>query len=305
MKKLIILNHNGGRLANQLWNFVSIYAYCLEKKYECKNYCFFEYGLYYHKELSAPNLGVIFLVHFYKLLKKMLTARVARKIVRNLYRVYVKYVTLIHKDLIVDSDNISDRVDDFFPLPPSKESRGVLKMWEGDITVKSIFFTGWRFRNTLGLIKFHDKIVEIFRPREEYYLEVQSFINSLKKPGVKIVGVHVRHGDYKTWNNGKYFFTFQEVRNILDDYLKFANHENTLFVICSDDKIDESCFEGLSFVKGPGSEITDLYALATTDLIIGSKSTYGTFAAYYGDKPFYTFSRENINWEKGDDIYLI
>src|SRR3989344_2287792 len=41
-KRIIILDHNRGRLANQLWNFMSIYAYCLEKGYALENYSFFD-----------------------------------------------------------------------------------------------------------------------------------------------------------------------------------------------------------------------------------------------------------------------
>ena len=43
-KEVIIINHNGGQLANQLWNHISIQSYTLEKGYSFKNYCFFEYA---------------------------------------------------------------------------------------------------------------------------------------------------------------------------------------------------------------------------------------------------------------------
>jgi hypothetical protein len=66
--------------------------------------------------------------------------------------------------------------------------------------------------------------------------------------------------------------------------------------LCSDEAIEQDKFVGLNFVLGPGSEITDLYMLAETDMIIGSNSTYGTWAAYYGQIPFYCFSAEKINW---------
>ena len=45
-KKIIILWHNGGRLANQLWLYISVYAYALEKKYDLENHTFFEYSEY-------------------------------------------------------------------------------------------------------------------------------------------------------------------------------------------------------------------------------------------------------------------
>ena len=43
LKKIIILSHpKGCRLANQLWNYASIYAYSLDINCKLKNYSFFE-----------------------------------------------------------------------------------------------------------------------------------------------------------------------------------------------------------------------------------------------------------------------
>ena len=78
-----------------------------------------------------------------------------------------------------------------------------------------------------------------------------------------------------------------------------------LFIICSDGPIDEAVFHDLPYVKGLGTEIEDLFTLAATDVIIGAHSTYGTLAAYFGNIPFYTFSREHMNWESPDNIFLM
>ena len=47
MKKIVILKHGGGELANQLWNYLSIYAFGLEAKVLVKNPSFFEYHSFF------------------------------------------------------------------------------------------------------------------------------------------------------------------------------------------------------------------------------------------------------------------
>jgi hypothetical protein len=47
MNTIVILDGKEGRLANQLWLYASVYGYCLEKKYACKNYSFFKYNKYF------------------------------------------------------------------------------------------------------------------------------------------------------------------------------------------------------------------------------------------------------------------
>jgi hypothetical protein len=136
-----------------------------------------------------------------------------------------------------------------------------------------------------------------FKPRQEYVQKVGDFVTSLKKKYRKIIGVHIRHGDYKTWNDGKYFYSFQEVRQILNQFLGMQdNKSDIVFILCSDAKIDSIVFDGLNYVEGLGSEIEDLYALSRADMVIGSNSTFGSWAAFYGNIPFVQFSKQPIEW---------
>ena len=41
MRKIIILKHGGGELANQLWNYLSVYAFGLERGISVLNPSFF------------------------------------------------------------------------------------------------------------------------------------------------------------------------------------------------------------------------------------------------------------------------
>jgi hypothetical protein len=272
VKKIFILKNNGGRLANQLWNFASVFSYCLEKNYECVNDRFLNYHNYYNFKPSN---------WFTSLLSKLPNKKTSLRI----YNLYVKLVELINKKNI-----LSDQDKDYY-LPPETNI-------DPAISKNKLYLSGWLFRNPAGLKKYHPQTQKAFRPKEEYCKPGEELVQNLKQKYKHIIGVHIRQGDYKTWQDGKFYFTSKEVANILKDYLKHTNKKNeTIFIICSDGKIDEKEFENINFVKGPGTEITDLHTLSLTDYIIGSNSTYNLWAAYFGSVPRKEFSHDKINWE--------
>ncbi len=292
-KKIIILAPSGHRLANQLWNFMSIYAYCLEKGYACENPSFFRYEKFFN---IIPAQSSIF-----KILSFLHSAPV-KKIRGWSYILYQKYVMRIkkHQSKRVVSDKREPHV---FYLPPSKtedkEYREALSALENSLE-RNFYFDGWLFRNPVGIEKYRKEIKEYFAPKKEASEKIEAFFSPLRKNFKEIVGIHIRQGDYRTWEGGQFYFQPKEVRKILEDYLAHhrKNPEHVLFLMCSDESVDMSVFNGLKTKEGPGGMIEDLFALSKTDLIIGCDSTYGAFAAYYGNIPLAVFSRNDIDWSK-------
>jgi len=164
---------------------------------------------------------------------------------------------------------------------------------------KTLYTHGWLFRNPVGIEKYRRQIKEYFGPKKSLAAKIDSFLSPLRKQFRHVVGVHIRQADYQKFADGQYFFTQKEVRNILDGYLRFSqkNASDTMFVICSDGAIERPVFDGLNIALPEGNGVEDLFTLAKTDVIIGSNSTYGAFASYYGNIPFIVFERDNIEWE--------
>src|SRR3989339_724801 len=257
MKKIIILNKpKGCRLANQLWNYISIYAYSLEIGARCVNFCFYEnkkdqitgvrsYDNYY-KYFNIPNHKIIsFIVNLNTIIN-----RLSQKL-RPLNR-YVKYIKNKNK-IICSGEEMA------FYLEPTKNN---------------------------SIINNKTK-------------KIESKINKLKSKYNHIVGVHIRKGDYKVFLGGKLYFDDREINKILQEYLKEFNKDKdkTCFLACSDEKINMDKFPGLNIIKNNGNMIEDLFILAKTDIIIGSDSTFGAFASYYGDVPFVVFQKPKMDWE--------
>jgi len=293
----------GARLANQLWNFISIYAYCLEKKYTYQNFSFFEekkhkgekifnsfidYSRYFNIPLKNIFIKIMLFFH-------LRNNKFFRKI--RPYHKYVKIIKIFRGEKIIYSGGSP------FYLAPSenknKEQTEKIKKLELD-QGKKIYFSGWFFRNPLGISKYHEEIVEYFKPKKEIQKKIAGLTEKLKSQYEHIVGVHIRQSDYKKeFLDGKLYFNEKEVSIFLGQYLDYYNKksEKTCFIICSDEAVNLNYFTGLNVIKSDFNGVTDLFLLAATDIIIGSDSTFGAFASYYGDIPMIVFQRNKIDWD--------
>ncbi len=279
MKNIYVLK-NSGRLANQLWLAASVYAYCLEKKYVYRNLVFYRY-----QHLFGLKTNFWFIDN--------ILCKLPRKINAIVYLFIAIIIKFFNKSYIIDTHDLN------FCLPPSINSDENQKklLSQIDHSDHDYYFWGWAFRNPDGLEKYRKEICEYFKPLNKYWDKSKSVLNKFAEQNSVFVGVHVRHGDYKVWNGGEFYYTFEEVGVLLKNFLSNQNTtKKIVFVLCSDDVIELNFFNGLNVVLGPGDMIGDLYTLSECDIIIGSTGTYGKWAAYYGNIPFIAYSRENINW---------
>ncbi len=297
-KEIIILRHNGGQLGNQLLLYTSVYAYCTEKGYRCINYSFYEYNRYFN--LQTPNLWIrvfekLSEIKFYK----------SRIIVYLIYKYSSYLLQILNRGAVVTEDP-----KESFYLPPTPinnaKHQEIIKRIENS-SDKLICTDGWTFRNPLGLKKYHNQIIQAFKPKKEFIQKANLFINSIKKDNY-LVGVHIRQGEYKSKNfmGGDLYFKEIEVANVLRFYLKKSKKDSgkVLFILCSDGSLDLSYFSGLRIKLGIGSMMEDLITLSRCDIIIGSNSTFGSYAAYFGEIPFFIFDRNKKYIEaRGNNLF--
>ncbi|PIY71506.1 hypothetical protein COY87_05840 [Candidatus Roizmanbacteria bacterium CG_4_10_14_0_8_um_filter_33_9] len=267
MKKVFIVGHNLGRLANQLWQYISVYAFCLEHHYQCVNVSFFEYESYFDKLPKS---------HIARLLGKI------NKIFLLLSKKYGRYVGYMVLFLYSKLEYIYYQK-------------------------KAFCFSDWLYRNPTGINKYRNAIIKAFQPSDLIWNKINSEIATIYNTYSNIIGVHIRKGDYQSPAWKKLYFKDNEVYIILKKYLdEFnLNKKNTCFLICSDGTIDTSQFIDLSVIVSKGSPIEDLFKLSLTDIIIGSDSTFGAFASYYGNIPYIVFNKKmDWNYYKDKKTYF-
>ncbi len=147
---------------------------------------------------------------------------------------------------------------------------------------------GWDFRAYDLTLKHQKRLKDIYRFYDENLdkssLSLKNFLNQKKQIGKFLVGLHIRRGDYKNWNDGKYFFDDDFYKKIIykvREQLKKDN-EDPFVIAVSDQKIKAGL--GFDFVSN-GSWIEDQIALQKCDLLIGPPSTFTMWASYLSKIP--------------------
>lgn len=277
-KKVIILDHRpGGRLGNQLWNIASVYAWCVEKGYSLDNYSFFDFG--HHFNIPVRNVFAKILLY------GPFPRKFKEKVHHLLIRIARKQGPVVHS--IDESPTY---------LPPTTDSEPTFE--------ETLYLTGWAFRNPKGIENHRALIQDYLGPKKQILETVNSVINPLREQYKHIVGVHIRQDDYAIAWKGEYLFKPKEVAATLRDFLDSTEYspEDTVFVICSDGDIPADAFEGLNIHVCTGNEAEDMFTLSATDKIIGSNSTFGAFAAYYGNIPIICFKHSEIDWSSFETL---
>jgi len=138
----------------------------------------------------------------------------------------------------------------------------------------------------------------MFTPQGNILKNVEDIISPLREKSEHVIGVHIRQGDYKIFKGGMYWIDQSRMREIMDEYIreKHIDHDTISFIITSDGPIDEKVFDGLSVTVSRGDAVTDLYLLSKTDTVIGSDSSFGHFASWYGNIPHIVATSTPIDW---------
>jgi hypothetical protein len=293
-KKLVILKHGGGELANQLWNYLSISAYGLERDVEVRNPSFYEYHSSFNL-IGKENFLTKTLSSFFDGYRGR-RGSIRKKFWRYTYSIYSKIIEVAKKDEIVSSENTNNEV---FYLPPTAPCPSLAEKE----SFKRLCFTGWLFRNPIGLSRYRDALVRMFTPHGDILKRASDIVSPLREKSEHVIGVHIRQGDYKTFKGGTYWIDQSRMREIMDEYMlkKQIDPDTVSFVLTSDGSIDKKVFDGLSITVSRENAVTDLYLLSKTDTIIGSDSSFGHFASWYGNIPHIVATKSPIDWPYYED----
>lgn len=149
----------------------------------------------------------------------------------------------------------------------------------------------WYYRDYESLFKHHGEIVSAFAPVEEYASKAELFLMNVREtyPEYTLVGVHIRRGDYKFWQDGRFYYDNEAFGKWMAE-LEQSMRRKTLFLVFSNEPVElkELGNDLVEIIKGPGHPVVDLYVMAQCDYIFGPPSSYSWWAAFYGEKKYLT-----------------
>lgn len=285
---MVIIGKRAGQLGNRLFVFAHIIANAIEYGYEVQNPSFYGYSQYFtgtgndffcryparSSRLNIPALQIF----FYRFINKVLLPLSGFSFISGLLNITVLDISReAHPKEYYDMTN-----PDYISLATSKSL----------LIIKD----AWLFRDPENIKKHAGRVRDFFKPIEKHLAAVSSLVSMARNDSELLVGVHIRQGDYKRWQAGKYYFTTSEYAEVMRRFASTMPEKRIKFLICSNERQDESNFQELSYVMGNDHPLEDMYAFAQCDFLIGPPSTYTGWASFYGSVPLYTL--HNI-----DDIF--
>lgn len=150
---------------------------------------------------------------------------------------------------------------------------------------RHVLAQGWLFRSERLFQKHAAEVRKHFRIGQDHQARVDQLLSSLRDQADVVVGVHVRHGDYATFMDGKYFYTVTQYASMMQQIVEQLSPRRVAFLVSGNAVLNPRDFAGMRVRFGTGELIEDLYALAAVDLLIGPPSTFTGWASFYGDVP--------------------
>ena len=151
------------------------------------------------------------------------------------------------------------------------------------------FTKGWQTRtDTRYLKQTMPELKRIFRPKDEIMQKAEAMVAGLRQESDLVVGVHIRRGDYATWNDGRFFYELEDYRQFMLRIQECYKDKRVSFFISSNEDFAPTLFSGCNcqrFGKEPSGAILDLYTLSLCDRIIGPFSSYSRWASFIGEVP--------------------
>ena len=151
------------------------------------------------------------------------------------------------------------------------------------------FKKGWYTMNeTHYLSQTKKELQHIFHPKQEITVKAETNMSRIRQEADFVIGVHIRHGDYRSFYNGRFFYTLEEYHQFMLRIQEIYPNKKVFFFISSNESFSVDLFKGCKcfrFDKEPSGDMLDLYMLSLCDRIVGPWSTYSRWASFIGEVP--------------------
>jgi hypothetical protein len=151
------------------------------------------------------------------------------------------------------------------------------------------FTKGWQTRtDTRYLMQTLPELQRIFRPADSIAEKSQTLINDMRRTADIVVGVHIRRGDYATWNDGRFFYELADYHRFMLRVQQLYAGQRVAFFISSNEDFTLDQFTGCNcrrFGRELSGAVLDLHTLSCCDRIIGPFSSYSRWASFIGQVP--------------------
>jgi len=237
----------------------------------------FNFGLIHNQKYYTKPGNDIFLRYPYR--KSVNCTKVQEILASSLNRISLRFLKSKFLKNINSLNLLQNKTDkDFHELETSIQ--------KNDIT----FLRGFIHNQPYSIFRnVFSKIKEYFEVSSRYTSDINEPLESLKEYDI-LVGVAIRHGDYKTWQNGKYYLSTETYHQWMEKVENFFASKKVGFFIASDEEQDLSIFEKHNFFFRSGHPLANLYTLAECNFLVSVPSSFAGWAHFIGDTPIFNLN---------------
>lgn len=289
---MILIGKRSGQLGNRLFAFAHIIANAIEYSYEVQNPSFYGYSHYFAG--TSDDFFCRFPTRRSSLLPRSLQIVLYRII--NKVIIPLTVIPLFAKIFNLAAIDVPGKTDcgDFTDM----NNPEYVKLARSNTRV--IIKDAWHFRDFRNVEAHADQLRLFFAPVEPHAAAITELITRARSGCELLVGIHIRQGDYRRWQAGKYYFTTPEYAELMHHIVKLFSGRKVKFLICSNEIQDEQYFDGFDYLMGNHHQLEDMYAFARCDYLAGPPSTYTGWASFYGTVPLYTINDLNTGFSIED-----
>lgn len=159
------------------------------------------------------------------------------------------------------------------------------------LTHKFILAEGWYVQFPKLFLKYKEDIKALFAFLPEVEAQTEKILTAADNSTLRL-GVHIRRGDYATWQGGKYLFSDAQYISIIQQFAQLhPDRQIDVFVCGNDPHLNKECYReslpALHIYFPEGNPGEDLCLLSKCDYLIGAPSTFTLVASLYHDLPLY------------------
>jgi hypothetical protein len=268
---MLILAFGYGNHSNRLFQNIHFEAYCKENDIGYCNPSFLDMHKYYFDPCILSKNIVSFLLKY-----------------KILLRIFRKFKLMAVTSF--DSENI----DITKTIPPTV------------YRTKNLYVGGWCFRVNDLTEKYQDYFIKKYTLKEKYYKNNSLLMKlyEIREKGQLIVGIHIRRGDYKYWEEGKFYFEdyiYQKYMQNIGTEIETNYSKKCYFIIFSSETT--SIREDEYTIKSNNDWYVDHFLMSKCDFLIGPPSTFTMWASYIGKVPYFHITDDGGNISLKDFSY--
>jgi hypothetical protein len=150
-----------------------------------------------------------------------------------------------------------------------------------------VFLSGFYFFAPESVKAKKSEVLSFFALIPTLQQEVATLVKIARDDSDILIGVHIRHGDYRSYCDGIMYYAAEEYRDVMRALVDQFPGRKVSFLICSDEKQNLAVFRDLKVFQSNSEPVIDMYALASCDYIFGPNSSFSHWASFYGSAPLH------------------